>query len=250
MSLAPAELAPLVAGKLGRLPVEAVDLGDFTYYATEELAAPPTTIPAPQLVYPMADNDRLGCCTISGAEHSDQAASALVGASWTYPGDAPTEQTYFSLTGGADTGLVESRVLQAWTNPGLFGKKLAAFAPLAVKHTRAIKQATALCGVVYTGILVPAVAQQQFGEHKPWALTHTPADSDIVGGHCVPIVGYSTLGPIVVTWGALQQMTWEWWLTYSEEAYAIITAEVKAAGKLRGVNLAALESDIAALKTA
>ena len=89
--------------------------------------------------------------------------------------------------------------------------------------------------------------EQQFADHQPWALTHTAADSDILGGHAVPIVGYNALGPIVVTWGALQQVTWAWWDRYASEAYAVITAEVKASGSLRGIDFAALDADLAAL---
>ena len=96
--------------------------------------------------------------------------------------------------------------------------------------------------------MIPQPANQQFQDGKPWALTGTPADHRIEGGHAVPIVGYTTAGPVVVTWGRLQQVEWGWWMAYAEEAYAVITDEVKAAGKLRGVDFAALESDLAELR--
>ena len=237
-------------GQLGRLPARAVALGDLTHYLTEPLPAPPAEVAAPELDYPMAVNDRLGDCTIAGALHTDQAVAALTGEPWTYPGDDAVEQTYFGLSGGADTGLVETDVLRQWSTAGLFGRRLAAFAPLHVKHTQTIKQAVSLCGAAYTGVLVPAPAQQQFANRQPWDLTGTAADSQIEGGHAVPILGYNATGPVVCTWGALQQATWRWWLTYGEECYAVITAEVKARGSLRGVDFGQLERDLSALERA
>lgn len=238
-------------GRLGRLAPQPVPVCDLTHYLTAPLPAAPATVAAPQLHYPMAGNDKYGDCTIAAVVHADQATASLTKEVWTYPGDATVEKKYFQLTGGPDTGLVEADVLKAWISKGgLFGQQLAAFAPLHVKHTPVIKQATALCGAVYTGVLIPNVAMQQFDDHQAWALTHTSADNDIDGGHAIPIVGYNAIGPIFITWGALQQATWEWWLKYGEEAYAVITSEVKARGTLRGVNFAALEKDLAALRAA
>lgn len=229
---------------LGRLPARPVALGDLTHYLTTPLPAAPSAVAAPELAYPMACNDSEGDCTIAAVVHTDQATAEMTSELWTYPGDDAVSAEYFKLTGGQDTGLVETDVLKVWTGSGLFGHKLAAFAPLAVKHTQTIKQAVWLCGAVYTGVLIPAPAQQQFADHQPWDLTGTSADSEIEGGHAVPAVGYNATGPIFVTWGALQQATWRWWLTYGEESYATITAEVKERGSLRGLDFAALEADL------
>lgn len=235
-------------GLLGRLPVQPVAMGDLLHYATQPLPTPPAAVTPPALTYPMADNDRLGDCTIAAVVHTDQATANLTHEPWTYPGDAKVQAEYFKLTGGPDSGLVETVVLKAWVAAGgLFGHQLAGFAPIKVKQTNTIMQGVSLCGAVYTGVLIPTPAQQQFADHKPWDLTHTSEDNDIEGGHAVPIVGYNKTGPIVVTWGALQQATWAWWDRYAEEAYAVITAEVKARGALRGIDFAALDQDLAAL---
>lgn len=234
----------MTAYKLGRLAPAPVPARDLTHYLTGPLAAPPLEVDAPHLTYPMACNDRLGDCTIAGVVHVDQATANLTAEPWTYPGDSKVAAEYFKLSGGQDTGLVEAGVLRAWSTEGLFGHKLAAYAPLNVKHTVPIRQAVALMGAVYTGVLIPAPAQQQFAQGLPWALTGTTADDQIEGGHAVPIVGYNATGPVVVTWGALQQVTWGWWLRYAEEAYAVISAEVKARGELHNINFAALEADL------
>jgi hypothetical protein len=238
------------AYQYGRLPWRSLPLGDLTHYLTEPLPAAPVVVAPPQLHYPMAANDHLGDCTIAAVVHTDQATAALVNEPWSYPGDSAVTTEYFQLSNGQDTGLSETTVLQVWNSTGMFGCELAAFAPLAVKHTQTIRQAVFLCGAVYTGVLVPATAQPQFREHRPWDLTGTPADSEIEGSHAVPIVGYNQTGPVVVTWGALQQATWAWWLAFAEEAYAVITHEVRERGVLRGVDFDALDRDLAALETA
>jgi hypothetical protein len=233
---------------LGRLAPAPVPTRDLTHYLTKPLPAPPREVDAPQLEYSMACNDRLGDCTIAGALHTDQATANLTLEPWIYPGDPAVSEEYFKLSGGQDTGLVEARVLRVWHQTGLFGHKLAAFAPLHVKHTTPIKQAVALCGAVYTGALIPAPAQRQFAAGEPWDLTGTPDDSSIEGGHAICYVGYNATGPICVTWGALQQITWRWHLAYCEEAYATITGAVKERGSLHGVDFAALDKDLAALR--
>ena len=226
---------------LGRLPAKPVALGDLTHYLTQPLPAAPVEVTAPDLAWPMADNDRLGDCVIAGAVHTDQVTAYLTDEPWGYPGDGPVEAEYFKLTGGGDTGLVLTDVLRVWQRQGLFGCKLAAFAPLAVKHAQTLKQAVWLCGATYMGVVVTATDQQRFGEGMPWIVTD---DSDYIGGHCIPYVGYTKDGPIAVTWGALVQISWGWHAKQCEEGYAVITAEVKKRGSLRGLNFPALEADL------
>lgn len=236
--------------RLGRLPPRPVDVGDLTHYLTKPLPNPPDAVLAPALNYPMAANDRYGDCTIAAAVHTDQAMARLTQEWWAYPGDEAVVATYLKLSGGQDTGLVETNVLTVWNQRGLFGHRLAAWAPVNVRHQPVLKQSVWVVGSVYTGVLIAAPAQQQFAEKKPWDLTGTGADDVIKGGHAVPMVGYNATGPVFVTWGALQQATWRWWNAYAEEAYAVIPSEIKQAGALRGINFAALEADLAALKGA
>lgn len=231
----------------GALPPKPVPLGDFAHYILEPLPPPPTAVEAPSLHWPMAGNDTYGDCTIAGALHADQATAALVNVPWQYAGDNTVANTYFELTGGADTGLPLTDVLRAWATEGLFGEQLVAFAPLYLPHTQTTKQAVALAGVTYDAVALPQVAQQQHLEHKDWDLTGTTADEDIEGGHCIVKVGYNPRGPVFVTWGSLQQATWRWWAKYGTESYALVTAEVKKRGGLRGVDLASLERDVQAL---
>ena len=233
--------------KFGRLAPAPQRLSDLTAYARRPLPAPPAEVVAPALVYPMDGNQTYGDCTIAAAQHADQVWAHLEEFAYEPPAESVIASTYFALTGGADTGLVEATVLKAWQTEGLFGNKIAAYAPIAPKHLVTVKQAVELFGLAYTGILVPAVAEEQFSAGQTWELTGGSADHNIVGGHAVPIVGYNATGPIFVTWGQLQQATWRWWLTYAEECWCIIGAEVAQAGHLHGLDLAALQADLAAV---
>jgi hypothetical protein len=44
------------------------------------------------------------------------------------------------------------------------------------------------------------------------------------GGHYIFVPGYTPLGPVCITWGRKQQMTWKFFDKYCDEAYAIIDA--------------------------
>ena len=70
------------------------------------------------------------------------------------------------------------------------------------------------------------------------------------GGHAIPVVAYDTRGVTVVTWGALQAMTWSFWEAYCDEAYAILSDDYMDGQKKapQGFNLQQLQADLADLK--
>ncbi len=231
----------------GRLAPAPQRLADLATYARQPLPAPPQIVEAPRLAYPMDGNDKMGDCTIAAAQHADQVWAHLEEFAYEPPAESEVEQTYLSLTGGQDTGLVEATVLQTWQTAGLFGRKIAAYAPVAPKHVMTVKQTVALFGLAYPGVLIPAVAQEQFADGQPWEITGGWGDHQIEGGHAIPIVGYNATGPVFISWGKLQQATWRWWLVYAEECWAVLGAEIAEAGQLHGIDLAQLQADLAKL---
>jgi hypothetical protein len=67
------------------------------------------------------------------------------------------------------------------------------------------------------------------------------------------VVAYDSRSLTVVTWGALQTMTWGFWAAYCDEAYAILSPDyLKQKGGQTvapsGFNLAQLQEDLADLK--
>lgn len=234
-----------MAFKYGRLAPAPLPVKDFSHYLLAPLPQVPDELDAPDVSsYPMAGNDKLGDCTIASVVHCNQVWSSDTHEPYQYPGDAAVEKTYFSLTGGADTGCVEANVLKTWQTTGLFGNKIRAYAPASPKHMPTVKAVTFLYGAAYTGVLVPAPAQSQFAQGEPWDLTGTDGDYQIEGGHAVPIVGYDENYLTVVTWGKLQKVTYRWWMTYAEECWAIISEQF---AEDPHIDIEALESDLSVL---
>lgn len=234
------------AGLRGALPAQKLDMGTLRDYMKGVLPTPPKSFDYGPLVknYPMADNDRLGCCTVSGVVHLLQVAYAEIGEIFTYPGDADVQSTYFGLTGGKDTGCVETQVLKTWQTAGLFDTKIAAYCPVNPKDDAEMAAACFLFGGVYLGVEMPESAESQFENHEPWHLT-IPRGRP-VGGHCVVATGVNRAGIDLITWGAETTMTWDWWEHYGSEAYVVVPevfVEIDH-GPIVKLDITALEADL------
>lgn len=82
--------------------------------------------------------------------------------------------------------------------------------------------------------------------HQPWDLN--AIQGSVVGGHCIPIVGYDSNYLYAITWGGVQPIAYPAWARIASEAWAVITrTQVQAGNDGRGINLAALKSDLALL---
>lgn len=228
--------------------------GLFTY-ATAPLPAPAASVTPPALTYPMACNDTEGDCTIADVVHSDQVWSFMTNEPWTYCGDPVVKAEYLKLTGGQDTGLVISQLLAKWQSKGLgkLAKRIDAYAPVHYVNLTEVQQTVEWFGTCRLGLNLPQSAMNQTNAGQPWDLTGTPADTQILGGHDVPIVGYDPQFLYVVTWGRLQQVTYRWFqsATYVEEAWAVVPANfVARGGDGRGLALGQLTADVTSLNDA
>lgn len=139
------------------------------------------------------------------------------------------EAMYWAITGGKDTGAMEQTVLHYWQQTGLGllapagPDKIVTFAPVAENLKGDVLKSTWLFGGTYLGVIMPESAMAQFNHGQPWDLTS--GGENILGGHCVVLVGYDQTYLYVATWGQVQKMTWRWWLRWGEEAWAIIPQE-------------------------
>ena len=100
-------------------------------------------------------------------------------------------------------------------------------------------------GGVYIGVQLPKSAQTQ---KDGWTVTSGPdAKPGSWGGHCVNLVDYTSDGPTCVTWGQTMPMTWEFFDTYCDEAYAAISPDFVGDGGQTpsGFDLGQLQSDLA-----
>lgn len=198
--------------------------------------------------WPMALNDQLGDCTIAGIEHVLEVHAAEVKQTFPYPGDDATRTTYTGLTGGPDTGLLLSTVINAGSTTGLFGHKVVGAAQIVADNVVSLKQSIDFWGAAYAGVNCPDSAQQQFNPDGTGIWRVVP-DATVEGGHCIIFVGYDQQYLYAVTWGGIVRVEWHWWSVYGTQAFALITdffVDV-GHGPTNSLDLAAMQSDLQAL---
>ena len=231
--------------KYGALPARIpFGLSTLGTYAVGKLPQPPASVDAPSGVdWGMDLNSTIGDCTIAGVDHLLAAWNAKYDEIDARPTDATIQSTYFALTGGQDTGLVEADVLKKWQTTGLFKNTIEAYAPVHPTNIVELHQAIAFYGGAYLGIACPASAQQQFADGQPW--TYVPG-SPIEGGHCIDAIGYTPTALLCVTWGAVVEVTYSFMAHYASEAWAIISHELVQRGEDNfKIDLASLKADLA-----
>ena len=175
----------------------------------------------------MYDNDTLGCCVIAGRGHCTLRLEDLQQGVVIDITDNDIITEYYKEEGcypqGCDNGLDMLSSLNAWRQGWQAAGKtysIDAYAEIDVSNHNELMYSIMLLYGAYTGFNVPQSAMNQFNAGQPWTVVAN--DGGIVGGHCVYIVAYNATGPICITWGQRQQMTWEFWDKYFDEAYIVI----------------------------
>lgn len=196
----------------------------------------------------MMRNDVAGCCTCASAGHMTMAWTANAGAPFV-PSDDAIIQAYSDIsgynpaTGEKDYGAIELDVLNYWRNVGIAGRKIGAFAAIGRYKQPQVKAAIWLFEGAYLGLALPENAQDQ----KVWDAVGGPGSSPgSWGGHAVNAVGYDDEGVTIVTWGELQRMTWRFWETYCDEAYAVLSQDMLLGDgrSCAGLDLPGLQRDL------
>jgi len=252
--------------KLGKLPPR-VDLRTLKLarYLTPALTPPPAAVywskgfPSWGMMLNGANTGTLapqglGCCTIAGPAHADQvwkinSAKNVNLAAITIP-DSVILGAYENWDGyvdgdpSTDNGGVILDVLNDWRQSGLGGHKITAFAVPDPSNVVHIKQGIVLFGLVIIGFNVPQSAMDQNAAGQIWDVVSN--DGGIVGGHCVAVPDYNPTGPICITWGMRQQMTWAFWAKYCDESYALLSPDWLNSSNFspEGISLADLQSDL------
>jgi hypothetical protein len=101
--------------------------------------------------------------------------------------------------------------------------KILAFVEIDPRNLDDVKRKIFNSGLVYIGFNVPANIMPP-GEPPPKTWTVAAGNPQIVGGHAVALPGYDAEGAIVISWGALYKMTWEFFTKYVDEVYDITDA--------------------------
>lgn len=188
----------------------------------------------------MLGNDNFGCCGEAGIMHLVQAQSANAGNAL----HSTTDQTlalYSAVTGfnpddpSTDQGTVLTDLLSYIQKNGLemfdsTGKavtvEIVGYASLDISSISQMRYASYALGGTYLGINCPGQCESDlsnwnFGPGLP-----------IAGGHCIPRVGEGTAGGEIVSWGAVIPFSNEFWASYGDEGYVVLTkAFLNAQGK-------------------
>lgn len=241
--------------KLGKLPArhDARTLQMAQYLAPGALPKIPSKFDWTGKVRSFGEmlNNQVGDCTIAAAGHLIQIWTANDGVETILP-DSTILSAYSAVsgydpaTGDNDNGAVELDVLKYWRTHGIGGHKIQAFVALEPANHDHVKAASFLFGGCYIGLALPLSAQNQ----KVWAVPsgglHGHGQPGSWGGHAVPVVAYDAHGLTVVTWGALQRMTWGFWRAYTEEAYAVLSHDFLGADSIapNSFDLAQLQADL------
>lgn len=231
--------------KLGRLPAKRpAALANLDVYATGKLPPPPPTMEVPKAHYLIDGNDQYGDCTIAGVSHLISAWDAEVKQKDAVPMEKQVVDEYFRLSGGVDSGLNEADVLKTWHTKGLFGAKIAGYAPVNPTSLLQLHQSVAFYGGCYLGIECPLSAQEQFSNGEMW--TYVPG-SPIEGGHCVAALGYGPHGGLhCATWGGIAVLSAGFLAHFLDEAWCILPHQmVEARRDSLGINLQTLQEDLA-----
>src|ERR1700722_9602299 len=162
------------------------------------------------------------------------------------PGHVPNGLRDLTYTGGQDDGVVLADFLKYVKKNDFFSRSLRAYAPVSVSDFATLQFTINAYASAYTGIVVTEAMEQAFGAGQPW--TSATAGGQIMGGHCIPLVGYDSQFLYAVTWGQLQKIEYSAWHLIAQEAWTMIFGEVGSQG-IREINLEALEADITKLTT-
>lgn len=237
-----------VPGKYGRLAAQfPAAVRELAYYSAGPLPAPPASVAVPAVAdWGMDGNDTFGDCGVAGINHGFMAAASDVGQAETWPDATDVVNYYLNYTGNQDTGVVLSQFLAHVKASGYYGRTVQAYAPVAVQDVNTLHFAIDAYDFAYCGITVHEGMEQAFSAGRPWDLESV--SGAIVGGHCIPVVGYDSQYLYAVTWGKVQPIAYPAWSRVADEAWAVITGEVAAKGDDgHGLNLAALQADLSKL---
>jgi len=232
-------------------------------YITAALPTPPASTDLTTKVgssWGMMDNDQIGDCTCAAAGHLLMEWTANAGKKMFTPSDKQIVAAYSAITGynpvtGAnDNGANEIDVLNYWRQSGIAGHKIGAYAALEPSNHIHIMDSVYIFEGCYIGLSLPVSAQAQVQNHQPWSVPPGGPTGDgqpgSWGGHAVPVVAYDARTLTVVTWGALQAMTWTFWDAYCDEGYAIISNDYLNGQEQapQGFSLQQLQADLADVK--
>lgn len=150
------------------------------------------------------------------------------------------ESGFDPATGANDKGCATLSFLRRWKNPGLSPNKIRDFVGLRKSDAEELKFAINVFGACMVGFKMPNSAKKQ---KDAWEITDPDNQLGEWGPHAVAAVGYDKDILLVVSWGRLIQVKWDFYKKYNDEGFSVLTDDWLKEGKSPGGN------DFAMLKT-
>lgn len=177
----------------------------------------------------MMGNDQHGDCTCAALGHAEQTITANCPE---FSELTPSDKQVLTLYVGAggwdpakpwtDRGAYAIDVLNYVRKQGLFGiDSLLGYVQVNPEDKWHVKQAISYFGGLYVGIQLPDSVVKDDLSEQSWNLTGKIVP-DPYNGHMVWVCGYNATGPVCITWAKLKQMSWSFFETCCDEAYAIL----------------------------
>jgi len=178
---------------------------------------------------PKFGNNKSNNCVIAGRAHQTLRFELLERGHLVRITTKHVMDEYLSETGGGECNLEVLASLKRWRNVGwkvgARTSKIQLFTRLKPSDPERIKRAIRLNVGVGLGFMLPDSALAQFEAGEPWEVIREGGErSKPHNGHYVYASGYTKRGPICITWGRKQPMSWAFVSKYCDEAYAIIDA--------------------------
>ena len=234
--------------KLGKQPVR-IDTRTIKYSSVRKpfsvLPPPPATFDT-EATYSVDNSEGfmntgangVGDCVLAAGYHWLMVANKMeTGQPSPIPTDAEILKTYYSLTGGRDSGLVELDFLNYFRQTGIpiQGKnyKIYAFVSIDWKNHDELIDALYYMKNLFVGLALPQSALKIWnaGKQEPWIVVPgNDAKPGSWGYHGVYEPFYLTsdgahIGVGFNTWGQRQLATWDWNDAYIDELYALVPAQ-------------------------
>ena len=230
----------------------------FAAYCKRDLPAPPPSVSwtktIPDQGWGMMKNDAYGDCTCAAAGHMIMEWTVNTGAEVVIPDPDILKFYNHFAHGRANAGANMLDVLTFWRKQGLDQHSIIAFTQLEPRSEIQAKDAVNLFGNCYIGIALPdfTVPDGKDFLKIPWVVPPKGpvgnAAPNPENGHCIPAVAYDQRNLYVVTWGALKPMSWQFYKTYADESYAVLSQDwidQKHGGKAPvGFDLKTLKADL------
>lgn len=163
-------------------------------------------------------NDVYGNCTCAAAAHMVESWTVYAERGQLTIPEKEVLDAYFSIS-PYDQGAYLLDALNMWRKRGIGPDKIESFVEIDRKSLTQAKMAIYMFGGIYVGMYLPDSIAASRG---PW--TEVIGAPSLKRGHAVNIIGYNdkTRMFMVCTWGKIWSMSYDWYLAYTDEAYAVL----------------------------